>query len=144
MVLQDQYFIKIRKKYIDNFLDVSSDILHEEYFNNRILKTIDGLFHTGYFWELFKKPKIIGEKFIFDFLKELSNDIYILWDNNIFNKKINYPIFSILKVLPQEIENMLLTLPSDIYLFDETFKWTFALTHEEVNGKRYCVAYINK
>ena len=68
--------------------------------------------------------------------KSISNDIYILWDNNIFNQKINYPIFSGLEVLPQELGDLLSTLPSDIYLFDETFKWAFALTHEDVNDKK--------
>ena len=86
----------------------------------------------------------IDEKFIFDFLTGVSKYIYILWDNNIFNQKINYPIFSALKVLPQEIESLLSTLPSDIYLFDETFQWAFAFTHEDVNDKRYCVACFSK
>lgn len=144
MVLQDQNFINTRQKFMRKFLDVSSDILHGNYFNDRILKTVDGLLHTGYFWDLFKNPMVIDEKFVFDFLASLSNDIYILWDNNIFNQKINYPIFSGLEVLPQELGDLLSTLPSDIYLFDETFKWAFALTHEDVNDKRYCVACFNK
>lgn len=29
-------------------------------------------------------------------------------------------------------------LPEDIYIFDKSFKWTIILTHEEVEGERYC------
>ena len=68
MVLQDKYYIEIRQKFINNFLDKDSDETHKEYFNNRILRSVDGLFHTGYFWDLFKNPKIVEEKLIYDFL----------------------------------------------------------------------------
>lgn len=27
----------------------------------------------------------------------------------------------------------------DYYIFDESFKWCFAKTHEDIEGKRYCL-----
>ena len=30
-------------------------------------------------------------------------------------------------------------LPEDIYICDSTFQWTFVMTHEEIENKRYCL-----
>ncbi len=30
-------------------------------------------------------------------------------------------------------------LPEDIYIFDSSLTWTLIKTHEEINGKRYCL-----
>ena len=139
MVLQDKYYIEIRQKFINNFLDKDSDETHKEYFNNRILRSVDGLFHTGYFWDLFKNPKIVEEKLIYDFLNYLSSDIYVLWDNNIYIKDLKYPFFSVLKIQANKVEEILPTLPIDFYLFDETYSRVFAFTHENLGEKRYCL-----
>ena len=30
-------------------------------------------------------------------------------------------------------------LPEDIYIFDCSFDWTIVLTHEDIDGQRYCL-----
>jgi len=30
-------------------------------------------------------------------------------------------------------------LPEDIYIFDDSFNWTIAKTHEDIDGERYCL-----
>ena len=139
MIIQNEEFINIRQRFMESFLDTSSDDLHKDYFNNRILKTFDGLFYTGYFWDIFKNPKIVDEEEIFNYLNKLSSNIYVLWDNNIYCRDVKYPYFSVLKISCQEFKSILPSLPLDYYLFDESFSWVFALTHEDIGGKRYCV-----
>lgn len=134
MLLGEKESSGIRELYIDTFLDVNS-----KYYQERILKTVDSIFHAGYFWDIFKNPKIIKKSKILHQINCLQNDIYVIWDNNIYNRGIKYPIFAVLQVSPKDFESLLPELPEDIYIFDDTFTWTYALTHEEIDGKDYCL-----
>ena len=139
MILENEQFIELRKKFIDNFLDVNSGS-HKDYFENRILRTEDGLRHSGYFWELLKTPEIIKEQDIYEYLSKIYDDtIYVLWDNNIFLDKLKYPFFAALQLKIFEFKKIVNFLPQDYYLFDKAYKWVFAVTHENIGDERYCL-----
>jgi hypothetical protein len=37
------------------------------------------------------------------------------------------------------VEELLPTLPEDVYFFDDSLSWTVVLTHEDDGKRRYCV-----
>ena len=71
----------------------------------------------------------------------------MLWDIylkhvHISNEKNNYPKESIILLSADEIKDKLNTFPEDIYLFDNTYTWTIALTHESnLDNSRFCLIY---
>ena len=50
------------------------------------------------------------------------------------------PICPTRRVTPDELLARMADLPEDIYIFDDTYSWTIALTHETDAQKRpYCL-----
>lgn len=50
------------------------------------------------------------------------------------------PICPTQRVTPDELLARMADLPEDIYIFDDTYSWTIALTHETDAQKRpYCL-----
>ena len=140
-IIENKEYIAIRKKFIDAFLNYSNDLLKENYYKNNILNTVDGLFHSGYFWDVLNNPKIIKEDEAIKFLCNNSKNFYILWDNNIYviREVKKYPIFSALKTNIKEFRDIKNQLPLDIYVFDVDFNWLIAFTHENIEEDRYCL-----
>lgn len=132
---------KIRDDYINRFIDVNKE--HYKKYVATFQEYSDGICYTGYLWDCLKEPKIVD----FQSIKALShklNEVFVLWDihtkERIFIKdywkfgkdEVLYLNFSLL------LDN-LVYLPEDIYIFDKSLNWTFILTHEEINGKRWCI-----
>lgn len=46
---------------------------------------------------------------------------------------------NVLKLEFAELMNNLHYLPDDIYILDENYAWTIALTHEYIDDKRWCL-----
>ncbi len=122
---------KLRYKYIQNFVDTAKDY----YIKNIEHKTLfcDGLYYIGYLWDCLKKPKAVSAAEATRILLEKQN-IYIMWDihscERIFIPNYwKHPKTSVLSVNSWS-DSLKSNLPEDIYLFDDTFRWSIIFTHE--------------
>lgn len=141
-ILIDAEAKKIRKQYICEFIDTKS-----QYYIERILKEklcVDGFCYTGYLWDCFKMSNVIDEESGINYLSK-KKKLMIFWD--IHSKEMiqipnywKFPKDAVVKTTYNEfLENMHL-FPEDIYFFDDSFKWTIALTHEtNLQNNRWCL-----
>ena len=130
-----------RKKYIKTFINTQKDY----YIKNieALNECIDGYCYNGYLWDCFVSPALTEEAYIWDKLKRLDY-VFVLWDihscEKIFIKDYwKFDKDDVIKLSPQILSNGLNNLPEDIYIFDKTFKWSFALTHEYIDCSRFCL-----
>lgn len=141
VIISNEKGNEIRKKYIQNFVSVESEY-YREYIKN-VKECIDGKCYTGYLWECLKYPMTISEKEGEKILRKYS-DLYIMWDIHSCEKIFTDDYWKFGKENILLINSNLLLkgekyLPEDIYIFDNTFEWTFIKTHEENDGERYCL-----
>ena len=140
-VLDKQKGEKLRKRYIERFINTK----HERY-NQQIQerhKFCDGDCYIGYLWDYMKNQTIIGE----EYLKTISNqinDIFVFWDIHSCERILIKDYWKFAKDAVIELNFKILLegdeyLPEDIYIFDETMSWTLIKTHEDIEGKRYCL-----
>jgi len=132
----------IRKKYIGQFVDITSD-----HFNKYIAvkkRCKDGVCYSGYLWDCLKHSIQVTEGQILN--NQLPDQLlYVLWDlhssNKIFNKDYwKFPKEAILKFWYHDLSAGLSFLPEDIYIFDEGLTWSFVLTHEyDDKDNRFCL-----
>ena len=132
----------LREVFIDSFVDTSC-----EYYRNRIEHKelfSDGFRCTGYLWDCMRNRERVSEHYVFEYLKEQSNAIYIMWDILSHDRVLipnywKYPLESVLSVCAEEVHRFLQPLPEDSYFFEKSLSWAFAITHEELKpGKRLC------
>lgn len=132
-VLSSKDSIRIREKYITTFVDTS-----KEYFL-KYIKNIchfkDGARYTGYLWDCFKFVELKNKEFCQSFLRK-KEFFYVFWDlhlveNITIDNYWKYPIDSVLCTNITELEKQRNELPEDLYLFDDSFTWTIAYTHED-------------
>lgn len=137
----------LRQKYKTNFINLNS----EEYVKNieALHEHKDGLCYSGYLWDYLQLVIIKSEKYCKNFLKQ-KNSFYIFWDIHSCEKILvpnywKYPKDAMLCVNYNEFMEICNNLPEDIYIFDGTFSWSIALTHEEdEQGSRFCYFAYNK
>lgn len=132
---------QIRRHYFNKFLNKNTDLFQHEISKPKLCS--DGFCYCGYMWDTFLNPQLISYN---QAIKKImySKFIYILWDinscENIFIQNYwKYPKKRVLLIPTIEFKKISKTLPEDIYIFDETFEWTIALTHEDIDGTRYCL-----
>lgn len=137
--------MKLRKRYIDRFIDNNNKLYNEQIKQKR--KFIDGYCYIGYLWDYLIHKEIVNEEYIESALKN-KNQVYVFWDihssERIFIK--NYWRFDKEAMLKMKFDILLSGLeflPEDIYIFDDTMEWTFVYTHEEICTKRYCIKSVN-
>lgn len=106
----------------------------------------DGYCYSGYLWEYLKRIRVVSERFCFDWLNNYAQDkIFILWDIHSKEKVFvddywKYPKHSILEICKDEFNSIVDLLPEDIYIYDKSYEWTIALTHEWIDdNRRYCL-----
>ena len=141
IVILDRFLSdQLRLKYIDMFVNCEHPRYHEQICVKHKFK--DGYCYLGYLWDFMKNPIVIDQEYIES--KNEINEVYVMWDNHscerIWIK--DYWKFDKNVVLKLNFSTLLLGyhfLPEDIYIFDDSFSWTFVLTHEELKGKRYCL-----
>ena len=129
----------IRQLYIETFVDTEMDF----YINNiQTLKEFsDGMRYTGYLWDCLKNAKSKSKFFCNDHLGR-QGELYVFWDlhskDRIFIENYwKYPIDSVLRMNYDELRKLENDLPEDIYIFDDTFEWSIAYTHEDdLKGNR--------
>ena len=143
--MDNDKYLDTRLRFIMSFLDTTVEKENREYFERNILSTVDGLMHTGYFFELFANKTVVSEDGAVDFIKSFDGTINILWDNNIYNADMTaYPLFTVLTVTPEEFIGHLKKLPEVFYVFDENYNWAYAFTNKTTDGKRFCIKTDNK
>lgn len=131
----------LRRRYIKTFVKFKSSYYIENIKKRKRFK--DGLCYEGYLWDVLINPNIVSEQEADDVLKNKTN-IYIMWDIHSCEKIYvlnywKYPKNSILNL--EKWEDLLKKeLPEDIYIYDDTFKWTIVYTHEiDEYDNRYCI-----
>ena len=136
---------EIRHKYIQSFVNTGSN-----YYMERIAQKIefsDGLCYTGYLWDCLINPQVISGEQIAQILED-KKSIFIMWDINSCDRIFipnywKYPKSSVLHV-DKWLDDLRKDLPEDIYVFDDTFKWSAVYTHEtDLENNPYCI-YIDK
>ena len=88
---------------------------------------------------------MISEKAALCVIHDVPGEIYVMWD--IHSKDYiwipdywKYPKNAVLQMEPSDFENTMDTFPEDVYVFDLSFTWVIALTHEESRpGRRFCL-----
>lgn len=137
--------LQIRNAYINKFINTES-----EYYKKSVevvTEFSDGRCYTGYLWDCMNNPIVIKFEDVAGY-KEKLNDVMIFWD--IHSKERiwveNYWKFgkdSVLKLKFADFLDNLDLFPEDIYVFDDTMKWTLVLTHEDNDGIRICAKFGN-
>lgn len=132
---------KLRTEYIQNFVDTRKDYFVE--LIERKTEFNDGLCYTGYLWDCLKNPRVISESEATRILREKEN-IYIMWDihscERIFIPNCwKYPKTSVLSINSWS-DSLKSSLPEDIYIFDDTFRWSIIFTHEtDEKNNNFCL-----
>ncbi|WP_040948961.1 hypothetical protein [Gorillibacterium massiliense] len=130
-----------RKSYLDCFINTNS----KQYIDNieKLYLFSDGFCYIGYLWDCLNQKRP-------DDFENLINElpitpILVMWDIHSKERIFidNYWIFNkadIIRLDKEKLINNLELLPEDIYIFDESLKWSIIFTHEEITqGKRYCL-----
>ena len=132
---------KLRKRYIETFINTDHE-LYREHIEVRH-QFCDGYGYLGYLWDFIKHPVIIEKEYI-EAVAENIGEVYVFWDihscERIFIK--DYWKFGKKAVLKVDLKTLLEGwnyLPEDIYIFDKTMAWTLIKTHEDMDGKCYCL-----
>ncbi|MFZ5643767.1 MAG: hypothetical protein ACOY46_09280 [Bacillota bacterium] len=132
---------ELRSKYIKKF--VNTELEHYKKYIEVLNEYSDGLCYIGYLWDCLKNPIVIDFQYIGEKVDKLDK-VFVLWDihtkDRIFIE--NYWMFgkdSVLSLEYKVLLNNLNYLPEDIYIFDKSYDWTLIITHEYVNGKRWCL-----
>ncbi len=145
-ILNDNREKQLRQNFILHFINKNTSVFQE--INSPILCS-DGYCYLPYLWDTLKNCRVCSEKQLIRGL-ESKRQFYIMWD--IHSKDFiyienywKYPKECILKVTYDEFISIKNDLPEDIYFFDDSFEWGYALTHETITGqKRYCVEFFDK
>lgn len=132
---------EIRKRYIETFVNTEKSFYREQI--EKLQKFADGYCYVGYLWDFLREPEIVEESLIYSYRDKIES-IYVFWDihssERIWIK--DYWKFDKDAVLQMSIDTLLAGckfLPEDIYICDSTFQWTFVMTHEEIDNRRYCL-----
>lgn len=141
-IFDEQQSFDIRNKFVNCFINKNTD-----YYANNInsLQTFkDGECYMGYLWDCFNQFEQKNESICMCSLKKVD-EFYLMWDIHSCERIFvpnhwSYPKKSVILLSYDEYVDLSKTFPEDIYLFDKTFSWCCALTHEEdEDGKRYCL-----
>lgn len=132
---------ELRKKYIQKFVNTDHELYQDQI--QLTHKFLDGYCYLGYLWDYIKNPVLIEKEYL-EAMAGKINKVYVFWDihscERIFVK--DYWKFDKDAVLKMEFEMLLEGeeyLPEDIYIFDESMTWTLVKTHEDIDGKCYCL-----
>lgn len=131
----------VREKYIEKFINTNSDVYQEQIKTMRKFK--DGYCYQGYLWDCLINPTVVDETY---FVQSCFTDkqVYVFWDIHSCERILikDYWRFEKDAVLQMSMNLLLeneMYLPEDIYIVDKNFSWTMVKTHEDIDGKRYCL-----
>ena len=131
----------LRNEYINALVNCDSPYYKKYIEQKRMF--VDGMCYVGYLWDCLLNKVVISEYRAKLMLTE-KNNIFIMWDihscERIFIPDYwKYPKTSVLYAAEWS-DSLMSNLPEDLYLFDETFRWSVIFTHETSDkGRRYCL-----
>ena len=127
----------LRKQYADSFLAVE-----RPYFRERV-QNVQHAAYSGYLWDCVANPEIISADV---FLRGLCcyKAAFFMSDchpaekaeNDVSRDLLSGSVFRARVI---DVAAVLGQLPEDLYFFDEDMGWTLIVTHEYVNGIRWCI-----
>ena len=131
----------LRNNYINRFVNTTHPLYVPQIQTKH--KFVDGLCYLGYLLDYIKNPIIVEEPF-FDEVASKIKTVYAFWDIHSCERILikNYWKFGKETVLKLNFQTLLEGedfLPEDIYIFDDSMTWTLIKTHEDIQGKRYCL-----
>ncbi len=123
----------LRAKFLAAFVDMSRPRFPELIECRQHFK--DGDFYTGYLWDFLSNFTLVTEEQVWANVATIDAEINAMWDLHSSERILvpgywNFPRHAVLKGSPTVIRDGASFLPEDLYLFDETFVWCAALTHE--------------
>lgn len=133
---------ELRRRFTEAFVNTASGYYKTAIREERLCS--DGMCYLGYLWDCMKAPERVTEKRVTDTLSGMEK-VYAMWDINSKDRILipdywKYPKRAVLELTKDELSAVLPTLPEDVYFFDGSFTWAFALTHEyNDKGGRYCL-----
>ena len=134
----------LRAKFVATFVDTSRPRFPELIGHRRHF--VDGDFYTGYLWDFLTNFTLVTEEQVWSNVASLGTEIDVMWDLHSSERILipdywNFPRHALLRGPPKVIHGGASFLPEDLYLFDETFVWCAALTHEysDDSGERICL-----
>ena len=131
----------LRSEYISAFVNCDSPH-YRKYIEQKRMFT-DGICYVGYLWDCLLNMDVISEYRAKMMLTE-KRDVFIMWDIHSCERILipdywEYPKTSVLYT-GEWSDSLMSELPEDLYLFDETFRWSVIFTHETNDkGRRYCL-----
>ncbi|HET8628552.1 MAG TPA: hypothetical protein VFL91_14115 [Thermomicrobiales bacterium] len=134
---------RIRQRYIDTFVDVTSAYYRDSIATLR--QYSDGVYYSGYLWDTLKHPQMIPEKAVLRNPAMWNETVYAFWDLHSSEKIVvkdywEYQKNAVLELRYRDLIAGLAYLPEDIYIAATDFSWTLILTHESWEGvPRYCL-----
>ena len=111
-ILTGEAAARIREAYIRRFVDTTAAYYITDI--QRRTPCSDGMCYFGCLWGCFRKPRPMSREVL--------------------------PICPTQRVTPDELLARMADLPEDIYIFDDTYSWTIALTHDtDAQERPYCL-----
>jgi hypothetical protein len=133
---------RVRERFLDAFIDEDAPRFDETI--RRRVAFSDGMAYTGYLWDFIKGRVLIDEVDLWERV-DRRGWVYVMWDVHSSDRILiddywRYPKESVLIGRPPAvIEAGQRFLPEDLYLFDDSFAWVAAVTHDEIDGRRFCL-----
>jgi hypothetical protein len=133
---------RIRDRFISEFIDQGDPLFDESILQRHDFP--DGKAYTGYLWDFIGARALVSEGELWARVTR-REWIYAMWDIHSSNRILikdywRFPKNSILVGQPPElIREGQAYLPEDLYLFDDSYAWVAATTHDEIDGERFCL-----
>jgi hypothetical protein len=107
-------------------------------------KSAEGATYDGYVWDVLRDKQLMAETEIWRRIAGASG--YAMWDLHLRRRAetprhtaTDFPLGTVLAGRFSDIRRGLAFLPEDLYLFDRSLSWVAALTHEDIDGERFCL-----
>lgn len=132
---------KIRVRYIKNFISISSEYYKTQIAQKR--KFIDGYCYTGYLWDCYNNFLLQNEEKSDQYISQ-KQEIMIFWDIHSKERIVipdywKYPKDAVIRIKGKDFAEIKKMLPEDIYIFDKSYTWSIAYTHEvDDKQRRFC------
>ena len=99
--------------------------------------------YAGYLWDFLDTKRVVSEDELWAFVMCVPQ-VYAMTDlhsSELVRVDGDYVLGEgeIVEAEPVTLRRGLPFLPEDLYMFDATYSWVAALTHEEVDGDRFCL-----
>jgi hypothetical protein len=109
----------------------------------RVRRFADGLGYSGYLWDFLVDKHVVSEEELWHGVGVVP-EVYVMWDLHTAERVstpdyFRFPQATVLRTDPKTLRRGLEYLPEDLYIFDETFAWAAALTHEWEDDHRFCL-----